>query len=51
MPGLEEAIVGMQAGGRRRILVPPSLGYDEALKVRLPTLLRVSALYAQLKMQ
>lgn len=33
VPGLEEAILGMRAGSRRRILVPPSQGYDEALKV------------------
>lgn len=27
IPGLDEALTGMQQGGKRRILVPPELGY------------------------
>jgi peptidylprolyl isomerase len=27
IPGWEEGVVGMQAGGRRELIIPPSLGY------------------------
>jgi FKBP-type peptidyl-prolyl cis-trans isomerase len=27
IPGLEEGMVGMQAGGRRQIIIPPNLAY------------------------
>jgi hypothetical protein len=28
VPGLEDAVVGMRQGSKRRILVPPQLGYQ-----------------------
>lgn len=30
IPGWEEGMLGMQAGGQRRIRVPPELGFDQA---------------------
>ncbi len=30
IPGWEEGVVGMKAGGRRQLLVPPELAYGEA---------------------
>jgi FKBP-type peptidyl-prolyl cis-trans isomerase len=27
IPGLEEVLLGMKAGGKRRALIPPELGY------------------------
>ena len=27
IPGLQEGIAGMKVGGRRKLIVPPSLGY------------------------
>ena len=29
IPGLEEAVLGMQQGGQRIVIVPPALGYGE----------------------
>lgn len=29
IPGLVEALEGMKEGGKRRILVPPALGYEQ----------------------
>lgn len=38
IPGLVAGIEGMQKSGRRRILVPPKLGYvEEALQPQMPT--------------
>ncbi len=39
IPGLVEALEGMRAGGKRRILVPPALGYVDSSKKepRMPT--------------
>jgi FKBP-type peptidyl-prolyl cis-trans isomerase len=38
IPGLEEVLVGMAPGGRRRALVPPELGYtSSALQPQPPT--------------
>ena len=33
VPGLEQAIVGMQKGGYRRIVIPQALGYDTEMKL------------------
>jgi len=33
VPGIEEALTGMQEGGRRRVLIPPSVGYDPDVKL------------------
>lgn len=39
LPGLVEAIVGMRKGGRRRVLVPPDVGYlaGSGLQPTMPT--------------
>ena len=38
IPGLEEVFTGMQPGGKRRVLVPPELGYaDASLQPQPPT--------------
>lgn len=44
MPGLEDGIAGMRQGSKRRILVPPQLGYSSGggegaagLQPRMPT--------------
>jgi FKBP-type peptidyl-prolyl cis-trans isomerase len=38
IPGLEDALIGMQQGGKRRVLVPPELGYTmEGLEPQPPT--------------
>ena len=29
IPGLEEVLVGMRVGGKRRALIPPELGYAD----------------------
>lgn len=34
--GLEEAVTGMRPGGRRRIVVPPSLGYGMRPRGQIP---------------
>jgi FKBP-type peptidyl-prolyl cis-trans isomerase len=33
VPGLEQAIVGMQKGGYRRVVIPQALGYDSDMKL------------------
>lgn len=30
VPGLEEVLAGMRVGGKRRVLVPPEVGYGDA---------------------
>lgn len=43
VPGIEEALTGMQEGGRRRVLIPPSVGYDPDVKViSVPTKLSLN---------
>lgn len=37
LSGVEEAMSTMKAGGKRRIIVPPSLGFGEAGSVLRPT--------------
>jgi len=39
VPGLVDGIEGMKVGGKRRILVPPALGYAsrDNLQPRMPT--------------
>ena len=33
IPGFEEGLVGMRAGGERRVIVPPALGYGSEAQV------------------
>lgn len=38
IPGLQDAVRGMQAGGKRRALVPPELGFvNDTLQPQPPT--------------
>ena len=38
IPGLEEALVGMAPGAKRRALIPPAVGYtSDALQPQPPT--------------
>jgi peptidylprolyl isomerase len=34
--GMEEAVTGMRAGGRRRVVVPPTLGYGMRTRGNIP---------------
>lgn len=36
-PGVEEALSSMKAGGKRRVIVPPELGFGERGFVLRPT--------------
>ena len=37
LPAVEQAISGMRVGGKRRILVPPALGFTSASTLPQPT--------------
>lgn len=37
VPGLSEALEGMMPGAKRRILVPPELGYVQDYEPKMPT--------------
>jgi FKBP-type peptidyl-prolyl cis-trans isomerase len=36
IPGWEQAIAGMKAGGKRRFIVPPHAGYGDQAKGPIP---------------
>jgi peptidylprolyl isomerase len=36
IPGFDEGVIGMKAGGSRQLIVPPSLGYGTAGNVGIP---------------
>ncbi len=36
IPGFEEALIGLKVGGKRTIVIPPSLGYPKEAAGRVP---------------
>lgn len=36
IPGFEQGVTGMKAGGKRRIIIPPSLGYGDKAQGNIP---------------